>query len=100
MKVEAVYTSKENIIEPNVLFAYQFYCKGCDSLHAFYVNKKIQKLEWSFNNNVNKPTFSPSLVNKWNNNVCHLFVKNGKIEYQNDCTHKLAGQTIEMEDIE
>ncbi len=31
---------------------------------------------------------------------CHSFVKNGHIEYLSDCTHSLAGQTIEMIDWE
>lgn len=30
--------------------------------------------------------------------VCHSFVRNGKIEYLNDCTHELAGQTVELLD--
>jgi hypothetical protein len=28
---------------------------------------------------------------------CHLFVKAGKIEFLSDSTHKLAGQTVEMQ---
>jgi hypothetical protein len=30
--------------------------------------------------------------------VCHSFVRNGKIEFLNDCTHALAGQTVDIED--
>lgn len=30
--------------------------------------------------------------------VCHSFVRDGKIEFLSDCTHRLAGQTVEMED--
>jgi len=30
--------------------------------------------------------------------VCYLFVKDGKLEFLNDCTHALAGKTIEMLD--
>ena len=32
--------------------------------------------------------------------VCHSFIKDGNIQYLNDCTHKLAGQTIEIPDWE
>jgi hypothetical protein len=30
---------------------------------------------------------------------CHSFVRNGKIQYLNDCTHELAGKTVDMEKI-
>jgi hypothetical protein len=29
---------------------------------------------------------------------CHSFVTNGKIQFLADCTHKLAGQTVELPD--
>lgn len=28
--------------------------------------------------------------------VCHSFVRNGRIEFLSDCTHELAGQTVEL----
>jgi len=28
--------------------------------------------------------------------VCHSFVTDGNIQYLGDCTHELAGQTIEL----
>jgi hypothetical protein len=28
---------------------------------------------------------------------CHTFVKNGQIEFLSDCTHELAGKTVNME---
>lgn len=30
--------------------------------------------------------------------ICHLFIKEGKIEYLSDCTHSLAGTTIDLPD--
>jgi hypothetical protein len=30
------------------------------------------------------------------NFVCHSFVRNGKIEYLSDCTHNLAGKTVDI----
>ena len=74
---------------------YIFNCPGCD--HQHYFNK-----DWSFDGNFEKPTFSPSLLNYFPNDDsyrCHLFIKDGKIEYLNDCSHKLSGKTIDMEDI-
>ncbi len=31
--------------------------------------------------------------------TCHLFVKNGQIEYLSDCTHELRGTTIPLPDL-
>ena len=28
--------------------------------------------------------------------VCHSFVTDGKIQFLGDCTHELAGQTVEL----
>lgn len=30
--------------------------------------------------------------------VCHSFVTNGRIQFLNDCTHALAGQTVDLPD--
>ena len=30
--------------------------------------------------------------------ICHVFIKEGKIEYLSDCTHSLAGTTIDLPD--
>jgi hypothetical protein len=62
---------------------------------------------WQFNGNMEKPSFTPSLLNTGNyynektgqNDIecrCHLFVTDGKIQYCSDCTHELAGQTVEL----
>jgi len=57
---------------------------------------------WEFNGDVDKPTFSPSILvrhHEWTvEKVCHSFVRDGKIEFLNDCTHELAGKTVPMED--
>ena len=43
---------------------------------------------------------SPSpLVNKeeaGDHPRCHIFIRDGRIQYLNDCTHALAGQTVDM----
>lgn len=90
-----------------------FWCPGCNSHHC--VNNR-----WSFNGDFNKPTFAPSILARGvvpftsdeydrvlNGEViepipliCHSFVREGKIEYLSDCTHSLAGQTVELEDLD
>lgn len=98
-----------------------FYCPGCQYHHGV-------SSAWGFNGDFDKPTFSPSILVKSTKmtekgeadyeawlaagcpktgevfdhvpTVCHSFVTDGKIQYLSDCTHELAGQTIELEDIE
>jgi hypothetical protein len=60
------------------------------------------------------PTFTPSVKVTWPANpnaseefkkwrterVCHLFVTDGRIQFLGDCTHALAGQTVDLPDWE
>lgn len=80
----------------------RFYCDGCEGMHILKVSGK--GCTWEFNNDFERPTFKPSvLVNKGQSDVyapvCHSFITNGTIQYLNDCTHPLAGQTVELPDI-
>ena len=70
---------------------YMFHCPGCGYCHLF-------ETRWTFNGDMEKPTFSPSmLVNGIAPDPrCHLFVRDGKIQYLADCEHELAGKTVEM----
>lgn len=77
-----------------------FKCPGCDDTHHFYTKYRGNtKFEWTFNGDVDKPTFTPSLLLSRPGKRCHLFVTDGKIIYCGDCDHKLAGQTVPMEDL-
>jgi len=105
-------------------YQYIFVCPGCNEEHAF------NDVKWRFNNDYEKPTISPSYLltylhsskernkvskdyhkkhGRWLTqkelphdlkDICHSFIKNGMIQYLGDCTHKLAGQTVELPDIE
>lgn len=81
---------------------YGFYCPGCECYHmAWTQHPNGVGAQWSFNGSVDKPTFQPSILNTYpDGRVCHLYVREGKIEYLSDCFHDLAGQTIEMEEEE
>ena len=86
---------------------YAFYCEGCGNYHMYYTEKPNDiGAKWTFNGDLDRPTFRASMLirmNKEQDNVdlvCHSFVTDGKIQYLNDCTHHLKGQTIEMKDIE
>lgn len=97
---------------------YDFHCPGCGHKHTYVVAGPGTGPRWQFNGDVNKPTFTPSLLNRWGRHAdptwqepedpepsmgwsgtCHLYVTNGQIQYLGDCSHDLAGKTIEMEDI-
>ncbi|MCK5132686.1 MAG: hypothetical protein KAR40_11110 [Candidatus Sabulitectum sp.] len=76
---------------------YAFYCPGCERMHEVAVNSPFPNgAQWAYNNDPEKPTFSPSLHIKGEASCCHSFVREGNIEFLSDCTHKLAGQTVAL----
>lgn len=82
---------------------YYFYCPGCKMDHYVNTNPKIGAT-WTFNGDFEKPTFSPSLLvtypnGRLKNRRCHSFIKNGMIQFLSDCSHELAGKTVELEDV-
>jgi hypothetical protein len=76
--------------------AWRIFCPACNEHHAPIEGR------WTFNGDYEKPTFSPSLLvtsaykGDINNYVCHSYITDGKIQYLSDCTHELAGQTIDL----
>ncbi len=79
---------------------FYFFCPGCNTDHEFNET-------WLFDGNMESPTISPSLKVTWHtklpdipDKVCHSFVREGKIQFLSDCTHKLAGQTVPLPDWE
>lgn len=86
---------------------YEIHCPGCDHLHNVFTNAyKEPGPKWYFNGDMDKPTFSPSLLNRRDPGeggvfgyVCHSFIKNGRIEFFHDSTHALKGKTVELPEI-
>lgn len=82
----------------------QYYCPGCKSIHWLPYNYvSCETPSWMFNNDFDKPTLHPSILSTAGRgelppDICHHFVRDGKIQYLDDCTHDLKGQTVEMED--
>jgi len=72
-----------------------FHCPGCGYGHA--VRIKGSEPVWQWNGDLNKPTFSPSLLvnGTWAEKRCHSFIRDGKIQFLGDCFHHLKGQTVE-----
>lgn len=77
---------------------WMIFCPACDNGHFF-------DGRWSFNGDVERPTFSPSMLSNGRAEVinpavprCHSFVTDGKIRFLDDCSHALAGQTVDLPD--
>lgn len=76
---------------------------------CFWV-KPYNGATWTWNGDCDNPTVNPSILNTSNGHTNfetgvvtkpwrnHIFIRNGKIEYLSDCTHNLAGKTVDMVD--
>lgn len=108
------------VIEGEVGF--HFHCPGCNMTHGIVTDRIKPGPKWNFSGGLDNPTVSPSiLVRYWKTPipppkdengkylldengkivgskkmVCHSFVREGKIQFLNDCTHELAGETVEL----
>ena len=71
---------------------YLVWCPACDDSHYFR--------GWTFDGNHDAPTFSPSMLVRWNEgpeqtpHVCHSFLTAGVWHYLDDCTHAMRGQNV------
>lgn len=80
-------------------------CPGCKMMHHIHT-ARFASPRWEFNGNVESPTFTPSILVRWDEgtppvyHVCHSFITDGKWQFLTDCTHELAGQTVAMIDVE
>ena len=82
---------------------YAFHCPGCaqhDEPHSRLVRTHTFRdgpNGWAYNGNGDKPTVSPSILVTGHSKMrCHSFVRDGRIEFLSDCTHALAGKTVEL----
>lgn len=88
--------------------AHYYWCPGCDSLHGIAINpgKQENGAGWDFSGTMECPTYSPSQLSsfdQWMGEgkppkkfVCHTFIRQGKIQFLNDCTHALKGKTVPL----
>lgn len=71
-----------------------YWCPGCKERHNIRVREEgVPRPSWNWNGSLTAPTFEPSVhyVDR-----CHHHVREGKIEYCNDCIHDLKGQTVDL----
>jgi len=89
---------------PGVLL---WWCPGCEEFHQVHTQEPNRcGAKWSWDGNAEAPTFSPSIhIHAYTpaegddpefRFCCHTFVRNGVIQFLDDCTHKLAGQTVPL----
>lgn len=74
-----------------------FYCPGCKSPHSIIVGG--EEARWTWNRDLVKPTISPSVGVRVGASYCHSYVREGKIQYLPETTHKLVGLTVDLEPI-
>lgn len=79
-----------------------FECPGCGYGHHVYVNKERSPAGscWSWNGSMEAPTFHPSILVTNPGARCHSFVTDGRIQFLTDCDHPLAGQTVDLPEVE
>lgn len=105
---------------------FTFYCPGCRHLHAIRTvagSNAAGAPKWSFNGDMESPTFAPSLLcyyeepvpnpgeteeqawDRWErkepvslarHTTCHLFLTAGMLQFLGDCPHELAGKVVAL----
>jgi hypothetical protein len=77
---------------------YLWFCPGCNEEHAFAI--KEEGGNHQFNMDLENPTVSPSLVADFvEGRKCHTYIKEGIIEFLDDCWHELKGSKVELPQI-
>ena len=77
---------------------YAHYCPGCDGMHVFAVDEPFPNgARWTFNGNLEKPTFSPSM--NIGNDWCHYNLTDGELRYTTCRGHNLGGQTLPLPEL-
>lgn len=105
-----------------------FDCPGCGEIHVLPVEPAANGTPrpiWGFNGNLEAPTLTPSVLATSGHYMqghrgpkcwctyeeehpgqpapfkcgrCHSFVTDGRIQFLADCTHALAGTTVDLPD--
>lgn len=84
-----------------------FWCPGCGEAHRI-AHGEGPGPRWGWNGDAERPTFTPSVLVRYEGAdagqdgappaICHTFVTDGRIQFLGDCTHALAGQTVDLPD--
>jgi hypothetical protein len=72
-------------------------CPGCGGVHVVPV---VGSGAWTWNQSLEKPTLHPSLkVTNGQGWCCHFWIKDGRIQFLDDCTHELRSKTIDLPEL-
>ncbi len=93
---------------------FSHWCPGCEEMHVIATR-------WSFDGNVDRPTFNPSVkitgvqsvvvkgewTGEWVRDAqgkplrycCHYILTAGRLNFCPDSTHALAGKTVDLPDL-
>ena len=99
---------------------FSHWCPGCRQTHLIPTSAPY-KTHWSFDGNLDAPTFGPSVkvtgkklvmvddewTGGWERDAdgnpidycCHYFLIGGQLQFCGDSTHELAGQTVPLPDL-
>jgi len=86
-------------------YFHMFQCPGCDMEHAVRLEQSSQgPAVHTFNGDYDKPTLQASVLVNWVSDdkgkmVCHSYVEAGQIRFLSDCTHGLAGKTVDLPEV-
>jgi hypothetical protein len=77
-----------------------YWCEGCDELHVIRFVNGLH----TWDGNIVRPTFSPSVFYEQKGadgreHVCHTFIRDGLVQFLDECTHHLAGLTLPLPDL-
>lgn len=93
-----------------------FLCPGCRETHVIAIGDATGQGGWVFNGDVDAPTFTPSILVTGSQKLsdaeadiimgggriekrplrCHSYITDGQIQFLDDCSHGLAGQTVAL----
>lgn len=90
-----------------------FFCPGCNECHVVYTGRRGAPT-WAFNGDMDRPTFSPSVLVRTGRavdptfiqedgdppEVCHSFIRDGNIQFLADCSHEMAGRIVALPTID
>lgn len=91
-----------------IAYGIAYWCPGCDGAHVVYYERPGAGPVWTWDGDVDAPTISPSVLVTYDGadagepdappSRCHHFVRAGRVEFLADCTHPLAGKTVDLPD--
>lgn len=93
----------------NIVGGYGHWCPGCNEMHVIitHYDPDFSGPAWSFNGDINSPTFTPSIYINTSREIdgksvphcCHYFMQDGILRYCGDSTHDFAGKNVPLPDL-